>query len=304
MNRRFASALAVLTVLLAVAALCACHPQDDSENALPESGDDDDDDDDDDGSPLVVTFLDVGLGDAAVVEVSGGVILVDGGAIGSGTDTICPYLASRGIAYLDLMVMTHPHYDHVGGLTEVFDCAAVGLVWVNGRTADETAYNAFAERLTTWGGTVEIPAQDEQLDVGTEAVATVLNTGGQYEGGDVAPMNNDSIVLAIDAAGTRVLLTADAEYDEQEDLATDYGESLQADVVKVPNHGGGPYSEAFLADAAPEIGVVSVGDNTIDLPDEDTIAAWEAVAVLYRTDRDGTVRLTWENGEWEAVTGL
>lgn len=311
MIRFFAKPAIIFISLLLVLAAIGCHPSDDSadvDSGLPEPDDDDDDNDtgDDDDDSLIATVLDVGLGDSILIESPDQVrMLVDGGSIGEGQFTICPFLEAQGIERIDLLVMTHPHFDHVGGLSEIFECVEVGAVWTNGRALDEESYNLFADALTQWGGTVSTPQQGDTSMLGTETQIMVLNTGGEYPGDDVVPVNNDSLVLMVGWSGWNVLLGADVDIEEQNDLVADYGDELAADLVKIPNHAKGPHSETFVEATASTYAVCSVGDNELGYPADETLNDYAAEgATVYRTDEVGTVRVTYDGVSATVETGL
>ena len=285
--------------LIGIAIWVACFPSDhtDEDAAHDAQGDDvvsDDTGGDDDGQALVVTVFNVGLGDSIFVETPDGArMLVDGGAIGEGQYLICPYFAARGITSLDVVVLTHPHYDHDGGLSEVFACVSVGRLWTNGQTLDDEAYRDFAAAVQAWGGTVQVPAKGDFLNVGAETTATVLHTYAGYQGTDATPVNNNSMALLLTNRYGRVLLGADLEEQGQEDVVADWPTGLASDIVKVPEHGVDPHDHAFVLAAHPSYAVVSVGQNDLGLPGQATIDDYTASgATVYRTDVDGTVRMT------------
>ena len=292
----------VCAFLIGIAFFAGCFPSDNTDNASDDAQGDDADDDasddtggDDDVQPLVVTFFNVGLGDSTFVETPDGVrMLVDGGSTGEGQFTICPYFAEHGVTSLDIMVLTHPHYDHDGGLSEVFACvSSVGQLWTNGQTLDDEAYNAFAAAVLAWGGTAQVPAKGDVLDVGTETTATVLHTYAGYEGTDATPVNNNSMALLLTHADGRIFLGADLEEQGQEDVVADWPDGLASDIVKVPDHGSDPHDAALVTDAQADYAVISVGENDLGYPGQPTIDDWTASGTtVYRTDEDGTVRMT------------
>jgi beta-lactamase superfamily II metal-dependent hydrolase len=254
-------------------------------------GDDDDDDDTPyDPSSFSVTFFDVGLGDAALFGVPGGyTVLVDGGAPSEGQFTICPELEARGIDYLDVMVVTHPQYDHFGGLTEVFDCVEVGELWTNGeQNPDSEGYRLFRDRVLEWDGPIVVKHEGEIDNLG------LLFIGTYHSAGDFVGFDNNGLVQLFEYMGMRVLMTADVRTEAQEAIALEQGANLQADVVKIPDHGL-VYSPAFLALLDADYGLLSVGPNTMGYPTPETVAAYLATGLdLYRTDVHGTVQFALE----------
>lgn len=235
---------------------------------------------------LAITFIDVGQGDAALFEMpDGSTILIDGGPDGAGQDAIVPLLWERGISTLELMVLTHPHADHCGGLDEVLEQVLVGEIWENGETLGTVAYQDFVAARDAEGALVRIAEAGDQRSFGG-AMLTVLAADRGMPG-----ENNDSIVIAFDFAGVRVLTTGDIERESQSLLVDEYGPDLASAVVKVPHHGSGNFDPLFVDTVAADFGVVSCGaGNPHGHPHPAAMAAWqEAGTALCRTDLSGDV---------------
>ncbi len=239
------------------------------------------------GSGLfVVTFIDVWQGDSALLELPDGTtILIDGGDNGHGNQDVLQVMERRGVFALDLVVLTHPHADHVGGLDEVLEQVPVGAVWENGETVSTTSYEAFEEARSALGIPVFFPEQGyETWFSGVHLL--VMNTNEGY-GGE----NNDSLVIQFTYGDTRLLTTGDVEIAEQQDLVRDYGNDLASDVIKVPHHGSPNYDTTFIRTVSPDYAVISVGEgNDYGHPDDGNIAAYQAAgAVVCRTDTSGDI---------------
>jgi len=277
---------------------------DDDDDDDNDAGDDDIDDDDDtepfNPETFGITFYNVGLGDAALVEMPGPyMMLIDGGETGQGEFTICPDLEARGIERIDILVMTHPDYDHCGGLPEVFDCAEVGEVWVNGQTLEIDAYYQFLAAVEAWGGTVTTKQKGDVDHLGDLTIATIHNLGG-YE-----VFDDNNLVLALDNGQYRVLMSADINQAAQQDLYDQFGAALDCDLIKIPAHGYGPHSVDFVNALNAAVGILSVGENTLGYPNEATVTAYENTGLtLYRTDVDGNIYVRFLDTEITVDTEL
>ena len=229
-----------------------------------------------------VVFLDVGQGDAALLwGPSGEVILVDGGP---DPEVLRRALLERGVRRLDLLVVTHSHADHLGGLEGITEWAAVGRLWHSGQEGDGSA--SLLREMAAAGVPAEVPAMGWEADIGAFHL-DVLGPVRRYD----SP-NDGSLVLRLVAAGTVVLLPGDVEAIAQDDLGP-----LPADVLKVPHQGAATGDPAWLAASAAGVAVISVGPNDFGHPAPQVLAALEAAgAEVRRTDLEGDVVLTLGGG--------
>lgn len=253
---------------------------------------------------LTVSFLDVGQGDAIVVEAPGGrTMLIDGGPAAApdlakgrsgydaGEDVVLPYLAARGIGRLDYVVLTHPHQDHVGGIPAVLAEMEAGLVLDPGVAHDAQGYRDTRAIATRKSIPIRRPNAGEVLRLGPDVVLEVLNPPRQPYQGTRSDENSNSIVLRLRYRRISLLLTGDMEEIVEEHLLAK-GAPLQADLLKVAHHGSA-YSSSpeFLAAVKPRFAVISMGrGNLFGHPDPGTVQRLQqAGAAVYRTDRHGTV---------------
>jgi competence protein ComEC len=248
-----------------------------------------------------VTFLDVGQGDAAVVEAPGGAVAVvdGGGAFDDGFDPgeriVEPFLRARGIPRVDLVALSHPHPDHLNGLRRILRRFPVGALWTSGDDGHNPEYDRLVELARARG--VETPVPAPRL-LGRASLAPL----GPFVGDAIAPapglsVNDASLVVRLAFAGRAVLFPGDLEADGEGELAgrRDVGQIVAADVLKVPHHGSRTSSSDELVEAvAPRLAVISLGwRNHFRFPAAEVLARYAArgVAVL-RTDRDGAVTVT------------
>ncbi len=247
-----------------------------------------------------VTILDVGQGDAILVEGSrGGRLLVDGGP---DPDRLLIELDRRLPPWdrrIDAVVLTHPHEDHVAGLPLLLERFAVGRTFEPGMRGPGPGYEAWDRTLGSRGTTHALLAAGDRLTV-DEVVLDVL----WPRPGEVPPeppdtgtgINNVSIVLLGSIEGRRFLLTGDIE----EEVDPELREQLaRVDLLKVAHHGSRTAStDAFLASVDPTVAVTSAGaGNRYGHPAPETIERLEATgAHVFRTDRDGAVTVAFERG--------
>jgi competence protein ComEC len=249
---------------------------------------------------LEMTAIDVGQGDSIfVVFPDGKRMLVDGGGIPSfgrqtrsqldiGEDVVAPYLWDRGIRSLDVVVLSHAHEDHIGGLPALVDDFHPKELWT-GATPDSPTWQTLQKKAAANGVKI-VPMHFPRRFAFGGAEIEVLAPPPDYVPTD-SPKNNDSLVLRLGYGRNGFLLSGDAERPiEREMLAED--EIRRTDVLKVAHHGSRTSTnEDFVSAVAPVFAVISVGlDNSYGLPNRDVIERLrQHHAVVYRTDQDGLI---------------
>lgn len=238
------------------------------------------------GSELQVRFLDVGQADAALVSCDGHHMLIDGGNRGD-SNLIYAVLQREEISYLDMVVATHAHEDHIGGLPGAFQYASAGLTLCPVTTYDSEVFETFAAKAREKGGGLTVPQPGDTYPLGS-ATVTILGVNGE------ADTNNTSIVLRIDYGETSFLFTGDAER-EAEQVILDSGLPLGATVLKVGHHGSDTSTTyPFLREIMPQYAVISVGTgNSYGHPTEETLSRLRDAGVeVFRTDMQGDIVCT------------
>ncbi len=251
--------------------------------------------------PLTVPFFDVGQGDAAlVVSPAGKTVLIDGGPPEAGA-ALARRVRSLVEGPLDLVILTHPHLDHLGGLPAVVKAVGARRYMDPGFDHPSRAYRDLLVLMGDAVGQVLTPVPDPQRP---EALVQV----GLGEGVSLsilwprvpqAPFlqrtrsdaNSNSIIVRLTYGSTAMLLMGDAELDTEERLLKD-GRELGATLLKVAHHGGAYSSSApFLAAVRPRYAVIACGKgNDYGHPAPQTLARLKAVgAQVLRTDRNGEV---------------
>ena len=245
---------------------------------------------------LTVRFLDVGQGDATLIQdPSGAAVLFDGGRADA---RVANLLRNAGVRRLALVVATHHSADHHGGLAEVLRRFPVDLLLENG---DDTTDPTFAELLAT--------ARTAGVPIRSARTGQVLRAGGltvrvlwppPRAAGPAPEDPNPRAVVAIVSAGAfDLFLSADAESSAILPL-----ELPPVEAMKVPHHGSSdPGLPEVLDRLRPRLAAIEVGENSYGHPHPSTLAALRAARVpTYRTDRDGTVSLTIDQRGIEVAT--
>jgi competence protein ComEC len=254
---------------------------------------------------LTVTFLDVGQGDAAVVEVPGGaVMLIDGGGsregqFDPGARIVEPFLRARGIARLDVIALSHPHPDHLNGLFRIAERFAVGAFWSSGDDGRNPEYARFRALAATRGIATPIVAE---APLGPARIVPLGPFVSDERGERIGPpegltVNDASLVLRVSFAGRAVLFPGDLEADGEGELTgrRDVGQRVDADILKVPHHGSRTSSSPeLLAAVQPRLAIASLGwRNQFHFPAPEVLARYQAAGTrLLRTDVDGAITLT------------
>jgi len=239
------------------------------------------------GGSFTVQYLDVGQGDSELVQCDGHYMLIDGGT-SAYSDKIYATLQKQNISHLDYIVNTHPHEDHVGGLSGALQIASVGKALSPVKSYDNDSFKDFKKYLKKQGVTITVPSPGDTFALGSANV-TVL---GPIEDSD--DPNDLSIVLRVVYGDTSFLFVGDAQTSEENDILAS-GRTVKSDVLKVGHHGSETSTGAdFLTAVAPQYAVIEVGDsNSYNHPNQGTLDRLKAAGVtLYRTDLQGTVTCT------------
>ncbi|OFW60904.1 MAG: hypothetical protein A2W01_12040 [Candidatus Solincola sediminis] len=245
-------------------------------------------------SDIRITFMDVGQGDAVLIQTSGTNILIDGGV---DEGILARKIRSHGLRYLDAIVVSHGESDHIGGLPAALDDCEVALLVHPG-----TRSSGMAGKLLGQAQELEIPTHimrsGDSLKVGEIEFEAL---GPPQEVPEGSPVNDYALVIRAEGPGFSLLLTGDVEEEGQELLLGD-PDSLDTDILKVPHHGGfSQGAEEFFAAITPEIAVISVGkDNSYGHPSTRTLSSLERCCPsIYRTDLNGDVVIEVRQGGYQ-----
>ncbi len=241
---------------------------------------------------LIVHFLDIGQGDSILIQTpSDKLILIDGGPgteILTELDEILPFLEKE----IDLMILTHPHADHIEGLVPVLKRYQVNAALITGVEYSNSYYEEFLRDLR---GEAEIyyAWAETDFDFGDGVMVDVLYPFEPLIGEEFENLNNSSIIMRLVYGEVEILLTGDAEAEVEEELL-EAGIWLDSDVFKAGHHGSRTASSRdFLEEVDPEIVVIQCGEgNSFGHPHQETLDAFEEIgAKVYRNDLDGRVTI-------------
>ena len=240
-------------------------------------------------SSFSIQFIDVGQGDSALIECDGRYMLIDGGDTSAG-DKVYNVLEEKGIQHLDILVMSHLHTDHIGGLAKALTYASsIDLTLSNSNYSDNEAFRKVEHELGINGSSITIPSVGQKYQLGSSTVEVIDASAEEA---------NDSLVLLITYGKTKFLFTGDIEENAQTRISDRYenenDKAYKIDLIKMPHHGsytGTLYR--FLRTFTPEYAILSVGkDNPYGHPHEETLDKLDSMtwsSKVYRTDENGDI---------------
>ncbi len=234
---------------------------------------------------LTVHVLDVGQGDAILLQSPAGrTMLVDAGPIGSDPEVLA-YLDAYGVRSLDIAVATHPDADHIGGMAAVLEAVPVRQFVDAGYPHTTETYENMLVTIDRQDIPYRTPTRGDTLAWDPAVRVAVLNPPETFHD----ETNENSVVLRVSYGTVDILLMGDAESAVEQEIMN---EAVDSEILKVAHHGSASStSEAFLDAATPEVSIISVGSgNSYGHPAAETIQRLEqAGSTVYRTDQAGTI---------------
>lgn len=243
---------------------------------------------------LFVHFIDVGQGDCIFLKYGDVDILIDGG-YAENSPQIVRYLHQLGVDDLELVVNTHPHGDHIGGLPGVMAAFPVEEVWTTTLSYYSYSFQQFMAQAQKDDALVQVPTPGDSMTI-DRLTLTVLGPVKM----DYQDLNDTSMVIMATFGEKRFLFTGDMEALAEGDLLAS-GADVSADVLKVGHHGSYSSTSAkFLKAVGPEYAVVCVGrNNTYGHPHAAPMQRLNNASVsVFRTDTMGTVTIGTDGKEF------
>jgi len=231
-----------------------------------------------------VHFINVGYGDAILLKFpEKGTMLIDGGPE-EYKDKVVEYIKSKNVKILNVVVITHSHSDHIGGIPNVLENIKVENIWVNQDISANSqylsVYKIIQKKNISWQIVKRGRCWEDFKGVKIECLHPANITSNP---------NNNSIVLKITYKKVIFLFPGDITLDVERELLGIYKNHLKSNILKIPHHG--QYSGCdFIKAIKPKIAVLTVGPNPYNAPDPETLKAYKEIeASILRTDELGTI---------------
>ena len=243
-------------------------------------------------SNMTVHYINIGQGDAELIQVNGKNMLIDSGSRTNKKDLIS-YLDKLKIKKLDYVIATHPHEDHIGNMDKVIDKYEIGSFYSPKITHTTKSFENMINSLKKKNLKINVIKEGiDSIDLGKNTKVEIFSPKSGGYGKDTS-MNNYSPIMKITYGKNSFLFTGDAEKLE-ENYVLNKNYNLKSDVLKLGHHGSSTStSYKFLEKVDPSIGIISCGiDNKYGHPHKETLANLKKLKVkIYRTDKDGTIVL-------------
>lgn len=242
-----------------------------------------------------IYFLDVGQGDSQLVILPGGIkALIDGGPGNKIVSELSSILPVTG-HYIDLLIMSHPQYDHFAGFIDILKRYEVGAFIYNGREGEIAAFQELKKVLKDKNIKTIILGQGDKISHG-QSRFDILSPGVEFLKSE--ELNDTSLVMKLTSAGGekqfKILFTGDIGEKVEKYLVKNF--DIEVDVLKVAHHGS-KYSSGieFLEKARPKISIIEVGKNSYGHPTEKALNNLASIgSQIFRTDQGGALKLIFD----------
>nr|WP_282550565.1 MBL fold metallo-hydrolase [Halonatronomonas betaini] len=249
---------------------------------------------------LTVHFIDLGQGDAILLQhQEGDTVLIDGGdRFASVEEKLISYLNEAGVDRFDAIIATHPHADHIGGLSAVIEKFPVDAIYDSGRVHTSQTYEDYLLLIDEKDLTFKTPRRGDKIEL-DNLTFDIIHPGEDTE---KYSLNDSSIVTYLQYDQISFIFTGDIEeFAEREILGT--GIDISSTILKVAHHGSRTSTNNYFLEAVnPEIAVIQVGeDNRFNHPAPEVINLLEKNDIeIYRNDLDGDIIVN-TDGEYYSI---
>lgn len=243
---------------------------------------------------LEIYILDVGQGDAILIKTpSNKLILIDSGPDGSVLDRVASKIP-RWVKKIDVLVLSHPHADHIGGFKEIMNKYSFDYLLISRVKYESKVYSDFINKISEKSAVV-IPARAGRvLNIGDGVSLNVLYPFTDREGIGSSNLNNESVVLTLEYDMFKMFLGGDIESGVERKISLYMGDEIQSNALKISHHGSNTSTDPLFLDLVnPLVSFISVGEgNKYDHPDPVVIRRLEKKSIkYYRTDVNGTLSI-------------
>lgn len=238
-------------------------------------------------------FLNVGQGDAELVQFHPvgnreTLLLIDTGPSNGMVMKELARLLPQSRTYIDLLAISHPQSDHVGGIFDLMKKYKIGALLYAGNVENDPLFEKIGERATEYGTKIYRVGRQDKIRIGSDMVQ-VLSPDGSFA--PAKDMNDSSLVLEATVSNVRALFTGDMTNTTEKHLRA-WGVD-DVDIFKVPHHGSrGSVDNSYWKMLHPKLAMIEVGKNNYGHPTKEALQMLQDVnARTYRTDQNGTIRV-------------
>ncbi|AIY79304.1 MBL fold metallo-hydrolase [Clostridium botulinum] len=240
---------------------------------------------------IIVHYIDVGQGDAALIQVNNINMLIDSGPKES-RNKILDYLQSLNIKKINYIVATHPHEDHIGNMAKIIKTYGLYKFYAPKIENTTSTFEKMIDALKDKNLKINVIKKDTNpIDLGKNTDVTIFSPiKDSYDN-----INNYSPVIKIQYGDTSFLFTGDAEKEVENEILLDSNNNIRSDVIKIGHHGSSTSSsKSFIEKVNPSIAIISVGaDNKFNHPNKSTIDCLTKNNVkIYQTNKENTIILS------------
>jgi len=239
---------------------------------------------------IEISYLDVGQGDSAYIRVNDFDILIDAGPR-SDSDKLMKQLEEKNIDDFEMVIATHPHEDHIGGMSKVFEKYEVENFYMPKTTHNTKTFENMIKAVTNEGLKPKVIKEGTTIELGEGARIDVYSPmHDSYDN-----LNDYSPIMKLTFGNNKFIFTGDAEAESEKEVLDKYADKLKGDVIKFGHHGSSTSSSTeFIKAISPKYGIISCGvDNSYGHPHRETVNLIKEQNIkAYRTDTQGQITLT------------